>query len=109
MHAAAVVKALRKGNVELADAVYSGVPAHLFGLEQRIRLGPMSGRSNVSYWLEKRGIEADDATVERLLEAAKASPRLLEDEEIEALLDGASEHPTASLPEGGRKRRPVGQ
>jgi 2-isopropylmalate synthase len=57
VHAAAVIKAFRKGDVALADSVYSGVPAHMVGLEQRIAVGPMAGRSNASFVLEKLGIE----------------------------------------------------
>jgi len=86
VHAAAVIKALKKGEVQLANLVYSGVPAHMFGLEQKIRIGPMSGRSNVTYWLERRGHEATDERVRLLLEAGKNSTRLLTDEELEELV-----------------------
>ena len=86
VHAAAVIKALKKGEERLANLVYSGVPAGMFGLEQRIRIGPMSGRSNVTYWLEKRGHEVTDERIQTLLEAGKNSSRLLTDEEIEALV-----------------------
>src|SRR5512141_1618593 len=61
VHAAAVIKSYKKGDTELADLIYSGVPAGLFGLEQVIEIGPMSGKSNVIYWLEKRGIHPDEA------------------------------------------------
>jgi 2-isopropylmalate synthase len=57
VHAAAVIKAFKKRDAELVDAVYSGIPATLVGREQAIEVGPMSGRSNVIYWLERRGIE----------------------------------------------------
>jgi len=69
----------------LVDSVYSGVPSHLFGLEQVIEIGPMSGRSNVTYWLEKRGLPASDAIVDRILPAAKQSPRILSEDEVLAL------------------------
>jgi len=85
VHAAAVIKAFRKGDVWLADRVYSGVPAGDFGLEQRIRIGPMSGKSNVIYWLEEHGMPAGNDVVERIFAAAKRSDRLLEDHEILAL------------------------
>jgi 2-isopropylmalate synthase len=85
VHAAAVIKAFRKGDSWLADRVYSGVPAGEFGLRQRIRVGPMSGRSNVIYWLEEHAIEAREELVEFIFQAAKESNRLLEDEEILAL------------------------
>ena len=82
VHASAVVKAYRKHDTELMNAVYSGVPAHCFGLEQIIDIGPMSGRSNVVYWLERRGIAADDELVEAILFRAKNSQRCLSESEI---------------------------
>jgi 2-isopropylmalate synthase len=91
VHAAAIIKAFRKNDVELADAVYSGVPAGVFGLEQTIEIGPMSGKSNVVYWLEKRGIRGDESLVNRILEAAKKSTRVLTDGEIMALCGKSTE------------------
>ena len=85
VHAAAVIKALRKNDLWLADRVYSGVPASDFGFSQRIRVGHMSGRSNVIYWLEQHGLPAADETVDRIFAAAKKSTRLLTDDEILAL------------------------
>jgi 2-isopropylmalate synthase len=90
VHAAAVVKAYRKNDVELADAVYSGVPSHVFGLEQIIDIGPMSGRSNVQFWLERRGIPATDEIVERIYARAKASDHTLTDAEIRACVPNAA-------------------
>src|SRR5882672_1860551 len=92
VHAAAIVKAFHKGNVELANIVYSGVPSHLFGLEQIIEIGPMSGKSNVLFWLERHNIPADDALVARLLDAAKQSARVLTDQELRALCSGVAPH-----------------
>jgi 2-isopropylmalate synthase len=85
VHAAALIKAFRKNDLELANAVYSGVPAHLFGLDQVIEIGPMSGKSNVLFWLEKHDIPADDTVVNRIFDAAKQSARVLTDAEILAL------------------------
>jgi 2-isopropylmalate synthase len=82
VHAAAVIKAFKKGDLDLADSVYSGVPAHDFGLEQAIEIGPMSGKSNVIFWLEKKGLPASEDVVERIFQRAKASDRCLSDEEI---------------------------
>ena len=82
VHAAAVIKAFKKGETELANAVYSGVPSHLFGLEQIIDIGPMSGKSNVIYWLEKRGIQATEDRVTAIYNRAKQSDRLLTAEEV---------------------------
>jgi isopropylmalate/homocitrate/citramalate synthase len=85
VHAAAIVKAFKKNDRELADAIYSGVPAHLFGLEQVIEVGPLSGKSNVIYWLESRGIAPTEELVDRIFAAAKKSERILTEEEILAL------------------------
>jgi len=85
VHAAAIIKAYRKNDVMLANSVYSGVPSHLFGLEQVIEVGPMSGRSNVTYWLEKHNIPATDDLVDRIFQAAKKAERVMTDEEIVAL------------------------
>jgi 2-isopropylmalate synthase len=85
VHAAAIIKAMQKHDHRLADAVYSGVPAHLFGMEQVIEIGPMSGKSNVVYWLARHQIPADDTLVSRILEAAKQSARVLTDAEVHAL------------------------
>jgi 2-isopropylmalate synthase len=85
VHAAAIIKALRKKDVNLADAVYSGVPAGLFGLKQIIEIGPMSGRSNVLFWLEAHGLAGNDEIADRVLAAAKKSDHVLTDEEIKKL------------------------
>jgi 2-isopropylmalate synthase len=82
VHAAAVIKAFKKNDIELANTVYSGVPAHVFGLEQIIDVGPMSGKSNVLFWLERRGISPTDDLVERIYQRAKASDHTLCEAEI---------------------------
>ena len=89
VHAAAVVKAFRKGDRALMDAVYASVPASLVGRHQEIEVGPMSGRSNVIFWLESRGLPATDDVVDRIFAAAKASERTLTHEQIESLIGGA--------------------
>jgi 2-isopropylmalate synthase len=82
VHAAAVIKAFKKGDIELANSVYSGVPSHYFGLEQIIEIGPMSGKSNVIFWLERKGMTASAELVDRIFQRAKASDRCLTEEEI---------------------------
>jgi 2-isopropylmalate synthase len=89
VHAAAVVKAFRKGDRALMDAVYSAVPASLVGREQEIEVGPLSGRSNVVFWLEKRGLPATDEIVDRVFAAAKASNRVLTHDQIQRIVDDA--------------------
>ncbi|MBL8750140.1 MAG: 2-isopropylmalate synthase [Planctomycetes bacterium] len=84
VHAAAVIKAFKKGDVALADAVYSGVPAHMVGLEQQIAVGPMAGRSNAAFVLERMGLEPTEERVQRVLAAGKSSKRLLTDAEVRA-------------------------
>jgi 2-isopropylmalate synthase len=82
VHAAAVIKAYKKNDVELANAVYSGVPSHVFGLEQIIDVGPMSGKSNVLFWLERHGIPTTHDIVERVYARAKSSDHTLTESEI---------------------------
>jgi len=82
VHAAAMIKAFRKQDMALVDAVYSGVPASLIGREQEVEVGPMSGKSNVIFWLERRGLPTDEALVERIFARAKASSAVLTEEEI---------------------------
>ena len=86
VHAAAILKARRKGQTELADQVYSGVPAGMVGLGQKVEIGFMSGKSNVVYYLENRGIEADDELVDRILQVAKDSDSVLTESEIEEII-----------------------
>jgi len=88
VHAAAVIKAFKKGDHWLANRVYSGVPADMVGLEQVIKIGPMSGKSNVIWFLEKHGVQATDKAVDAVLQLAKTTPRLLEDREILAAARG---------------------
>jgi 2-isopropylmalate synthase len=87
IHAAAVVKAFRKGDRALMDAVYAAVPASLVGREQEIEVGPMSGRSNVVFWLESRGLSVNDDLVDRIFAAAKESNRMLTHDQIQAILE----------------------
>jgi 2-isopropylmalate synthase len=82
VHAAAVIKAFKMNDDWLANRVYSGVPADVFGLEQSIKVGPMSGRSNVAWVLERHGVEATDERIQSVLELAKETPRLLTDDEV---------------------------
>src|SRR6476620_6893670 len=82
VHAAAVIKSYRKGDTERADLIYSGVPAGQFGLKQVIEVGPMSGKSNVIFWLETRGVEASEDRVNRIYERAKQATAVLTEEEL---------------------------
>ncbi|MDH5491769.1 MAG: LeuA family protein [Myxococcales bacterium] len=87
VHAAAIIKAMAKGEDALADQVYSGVPAAMVGREQEIWIGPMSGISNVTYWLERRGLEPSRALVQAILAVAKGSDHNLSAEEVTAVID----------------------
>jgi 2-isopropylmalate synthase len=86
VHAAAVMKAFRKNDRALMDAVYAAVPASLVGREQEIEVGPLSGKSNVIFWLERRGLAATDEVVDRVFSAAKKSDRTLTHEQIRGLV-----------------------
>jgi len=88
VHAAAVMKAFRKNDRALMDAVYAAVPASLVGRQQEIEVGPLSGKSNVVFWLESRGLPATEEIVERIFAAAKASNRTLTHEQVRKIIDG---------------------
>jgi 2-isopropylmalate synthase len=90
VHAAAIIKAHKKNDPWLADRVYSGVPAGMFGREQEICVGYMSGASNVNYWLKKRGHEPTQQLVDAILARAKGSKHILTDEQIKAGSDATS-------------------
>jgi len=86
VHAAAIIKAQAKGDEWLADRIYSAVPASLVGRHQSIEIGPMSGLSNVKYWLGERGYDPDDETLcDRIFRAAKQTDHTLTEGELEAL------------------------
>jgi len=86
VHAAAIIKAKKKGDDWLADRVYSGVPAEMVGTRQRIEIGFMSGVSNIVHWLVERGIEPEERLVEGIFRAAKERDRVLTDEEVEQIV-----------------------
>jgi 2-isopropylmalate synthase len=89
VHAAAIIKAMAKGTAGdawLADRIYSGVPAGMFGRSQEICIGFMSGGSNVSYWLRQRNIEPSEQLVNEILKVAKESSALLTDDEVLAVV-----------------------
>ena len=87
MHASAILKAKKKGDAWLADRVYSSVPAVVFGLAQRVEISPVSGLSNVKYWLETHGYDPEDQVMcEALFDAAKQTDRVLSDEECHRLV-----------------------
>ncbi len=86
VHAAAIIKAEKKGDAWLADRIYSGVPAGMFGKEQAIEIGHYSGESNVVYWLRKRGFEPTPALVAKVLATAKSGNRVLAEAEILAVI-----------------------
>ena len=97
VHAAAVVKAFHKHDPELADTVYSGVPARLVGRAQQIEIGPMSGKSNVVFWLERHGMTADDEMVDRIFRRAKASLTVLTEQEILREIEAARAYASTRL------------
>jgi 2-isopropylmalate synthase len=86
VHAAAVIKAKRKGDAWLADRVYSSVPAGLLGLKQEIEVGPMSGESNVIYWLTEHGYEPERPLVEHVFQLAKQREAVFEDVELHGVI-----------------------
>jgi len=92
VHAAAVIKAQKKGHNWLADRVYSGVPAGEFGLKQKIEIGPMSGKSNIVFWLQQRDYDPESELVETIFEYAKQSNMLLNDSQIDTIIKNYRDH-----------------
>ncbi|MBK9033731.1 MAG: 2-isopropylmalate synthase [Myxococcales bacterium] len=86
VHAAAVAKAEASGDLDLADRVYSSVPARRFGRTQEIAVGHYSGRANAAWWLRHHGYPATDELVGRVLAHAKRQDRILTDDELEAVV-----------------------
>jgi isopropylmalate/homocitrate/citramalate synthase len=83
VHAAAIIKAKLKGDDWLVDRVYSGIPAAMFGLHQRIDISHVSGMSNVKFWLAEHGYDAgDEGLAQHVFGLAKQTSRVLTDEEI---------------------------
>jgi 2-isopropylmalate synthase len=87
VHAAAIIKAMAKGDTWLADRIYSGVPAGMIGRAQEICIGFMSGASNVNYWLAQRNIPSDEKLVAEILKAAKSLDHIMTDAEVMAVVD----------------------
>ena len=83
VHASAIIKAMEMGDEWLVDWVYSGVPASLVGCEQTIEISPVSGMSNVRYWLTAHGYDGtDDSLARSVFELAKRSDHTLTAREI---------------------------
>lgn len=92
VHAAAIIKAEKKGQNWLADRVYSGIPAEWFGSHQMIEIGPMSGESNVIYWLKKKNLEPKKEWVSAIFDKAKSSNSILTNEEIYQVIEEQKFH-----------------
>jgi len=87
-HATALVKALRAGDRSLADAVCSAVPASIVGAEHRVDVSPVSGLSNVRWWLSQHGYDPSDLVLMReLLLAVKQTQRVATDDELRDMAD----------------------
>ena len=98
VHAAAIIKALKtKKDKWLADYVYSAVPASELGLQQKIDIGPVSGKSNVVFWLEQRGIEPTEKQVEIIFQYAKQAKHTLTENEVYALIDMKSDFNASAI------------
>lgn len=98
VHAAAVIKAERKGHAWLADRIYSGVPASWVGRSQEIVVGHMSGGSNVLHYLKTHGLPHDKEAIDAVMAIAKRSERLLTHEEIVAAVQAVVRGPSGSAP-----------
>lgn len=97
VHAAAIIKAKKRGSDWLADRVYSGVPAGMFGLRQVIEVGPMCGLSNVIYWLDANGYPQEEALAQQIFQLAKSTSRVLTDDELHGCVRQWQESPSGEM------------
>ena len=101
VHASAIIKAMNMGDDWLVDRVYSGVPASMFGLEQSIEVSPVSGLSNVRFWLGEHGYDPQDSALcDAVFALAKRSDHTLTRQEIEDEIAACSEN-AGTAPAGG--------
>ncbi|MEM9541300.1 MAG: 2-isopropylmalate synthase [Cyanobacteria bacterium P01_E01_bin.42] len=79
VHAAAILKALAhpRGGQELADLIYSSVPASMLGRQQEVGVNHMSGKANVYYWFQRQGLSPKAETVEAILQFAKSQKAVI--------------------------------
>src|SRR2546430_15843169 len=83
-------------------------PAEELGLQQQIEISPVSGLSNVKYWLETHGYDAEhEAACRVLFEAAKRPDRVLSDEECHRLLRHVARREGRSAPSDAREPESV--
>lgn len=86
VHAAAIIKAKEKGNTQLADLVYTAVPAGELNLKQIIEVGPMSGKANIIEWMKRRSIQFNDDIVQKIFQEAKLGNKVLSNEDISKIV-----------------------
>ncbi len=67
------------------------------GLQQKIDIGPVSGKSNVVFWLEQRGIEPTEKQVEIIFQYAKQAKHTLTENEVYALIDMKSDFNASAI------------
>ena len=82
VHAAAVYKALQNNEAEIADLVYSSIPARQLGRSLDIEIGPMSGRANILAKCNSIGLACTEEQLSAVFNAAKRSVRILTENEI---------------------------
>lgn len=86
VHARAIQKAALCGESELADLVYTSIPASVLGRSQEICVGACSGHANARHWLHQHGVLLTPELTDRLLAFAKTSDHVLSDDELFAWL-----------------------
>lgn len=82
VHADAILKSYLQGRPDLAGLVYAPFNPGIIGRSVDVRVGPMSGRSNIILALKRLDIEQNDDLIESLYEIAKRSNQILSDREL---------------------------
>lgn len=86
VHAAAIFKAQAQGRHDWEELVYNPFPPSFVGAQQTVRIGPYSGAASVRFWLREHGLPENARLVQAVLEMAKASRHVLDDEDILATI-----------------------
>jgi len=114
VHASAIAKAANKGDA-IGEHIYSSVPASMVGKANIVDIGPMSGESNVRYYLAQHGLPTNRDLVGQCMTLAKESDKVLSQEQILEIVNadaapresGGFEKPASSTREP--KRRAAGE
>ena len=86
VHASAIKKALQLKNKFLAENVYTSISPSSLGRKHEILIGPVSGKSNVEWYLKKKRIKPTAALTDLILNKARIERRILTEKDIDLII-----------------------